>query len=151
MAGAKYPLAAFKHRVAVCSMKDVVTSDGGMSLSREDVYHCWAAIIPSVKTLFGPGGDAIKQSRDVRTHKLVLRARFDLDLSQSAWFFEQRLQTGGRWFKLLGMIDQNECGEYWECDVRLVERGFTMSTPAAEAPACAPLLATPTLPEGVKL
>lgn len=150
MVGAKYTLASFRHRVAVCSMKDVVTADGGMSLSRQDVYRCWAAIIPSVKTLFGPGGDAVKQSRDVRTHILVLRARHDLDLSQSAWFYEQRLQTGGRWFKLLAMIDQNECGAYWECDVRLVERGFAMSAPAPEAASQSSLLQAQ-LPGGVKL
>lgn len=110
-------------------MKDIVVTGGEISLVREDVYHCWAAIIPSVKSLFNSSGTAIKQSRDVRTHILVIRFRRDMDFTQAAWFYEQRLQSGGRWFKLLAMAEQDEGGEYLECDVRLVERGFEMSQP----------------------
>lgn len=132
---AKYPLSEFKHRVSVCSMKDIVATGNSISLVREGVYSCWAAIIPSVKSLFNASGDAIKQSRDVRTHILVIRFRRDMDFTQAAWFYEQRRQSGGRWFKLLAMVDQDECGEFLECDVRLVERGFDMSRPQAPAEA----------------
>lgn len=127
---AKYPISAFKHRVAVCSMKDVVLENDGMSLSRQDVYHCWASITPSVKTLYSGSGNAVKQSRDVRTHQLVVRFRRDIDFTQAAWFYDERLQSGGRWFKLLAMVEAGENAEYLECDVRLVERGFAMSAPA---------------------
>lgn len=129
---ATYTLSSFKHRITVCSMKDVIIAGGEISLARQDIYPCWAAIIPSVKTMFNAAGSAIKQSRDVRTHILVLRMRRDMDFTQAAWFYEQRLQSGGRWFKMLAMVDQNERGQYLECDVRLVERGFEMSQPQGE-------------------
>lgn len=123
-------ISELRHRVAVCSMKDVVIAETGeISLAREDAYHCWAAITASVKTLFNAAGSAVKQSRDVRTHILTVRYRRDVDFTQAAWFYEQRLQSGGRWFKLLAMVED---GEYLQCDVRLVERGFEIAKPQGE-------------------
>lgn len=146
------PIAQFKHRLAVCSMNDVVEQGGNMVLRRQDVYHCWAKIVPSVGGLFGASGDAIKQGRDVRTHKITIRFRRDIDFTQTAWFFEQRLQSGGRWFKLLDMYETNEDAAYLECAVRLVERSLTVPpvNPVANCQPELPLGAM-AVPNGVDL
>jgi hypothetical protein len=108
-------------------------------------------ITPSVKTLYSGSGDAIKQGRDVRTHQLVIRFRRDIDFTQAAWFYEERLQSGGRWFKLLAMAEAGENSEYLECDVRLVERGFDMSKPASPDASPQPGSLMKPAPTGVQL
>lgn len=138
----RYSIAQFKHRVAVCSMRDVVTEDGQMSLSRKDVYHCWAAIFPKAQSMFSGDGDAIRQSRETRTHKIVIRFRRDIDFTQAAWFYEERLQSGARWFKLLKMVEQGEDGAYLEADCRLVERGTSLSVPVTPVATCNSNIAT---------
>jgi SPP1 family predicted phage head-tail adaptor len=142
--GTRYSIAQFKHRVAICTMRDVVESDGQMSLSRKDVYHAWAAITPMTGTLYSRAGQAVDQSRETRTHKICIRFRRDVDFSQTAWLYEERLQSGARWFKMLAMHEQNEAGEYLEMDCRLVSRGDDLSAPVVTS------VAAP-LPQGVKL
>lgn len=130
MARARPIISEFKHRVAVCSMKDVVETDGNMSLSREDVYHCWARVVVSQGSNFSKDGQSIGQSRDVRTHKILIRFRRDIDFSQTVWFYEKRLQSAERWFKVIVWKDYDEAAEFLEADVRLVERGAVLSPPA---------------------
>lgn len=149
MASARFVIASFKHRVAVCSMKDVVEQNGTMSLTRADVYHAWAKIVPSVKSMFSSDGYAVKQSADARTHKIVIRFRRDLDITSAAWLYEERLQSGNRWFKVLAIAEAGECGEYLEMDCRLVERGVETSPPV-DPVATLPGGAVP-LPKGVSL
>lgn len=127
---ARYTIAQFKHRLAVCSAADVVEADGTMRLLRQDVYHCWARIVVSVGSLYGKNGDSIKQSGDTRTHRITVRFRRDIDFTQAAWFYEERLQSGPRWFKLLDMYEAEEAGEYLECNCRLVTRA--VATPPVE-------------------
>lgn len=144
-------IADFKHRVAVCTMHDVVEQGGNMILRRADAYHAWAKIVPSVGGLFNGAGNAIKQSGDVRTHKLTIRFRTDIDFTQTAWFFEQRLQSGGRWFKLLSMYEKDEAGRFLECNVRLVSRGAVVP-PSQTQPERGPLpFGATAVPDGVKL
>jgi head-tail adaptor len=110
-------------------MKDVVESDGNMSLSRKDVYHSWARITVSIGSNFGKDGLSIGQSRDVRTHKIMIRFRRDIDFTQTVWFYEERLQSAGRWFKVIAWQDYDEAANFLEADVRLVERGAVLSPP----------------------
>lgn len=145
-------IAEFKHRVAVCSMDDVVEQGGNMVLRRKDVYHCWAKIKPSQGSLYTGDGDAVKQNRETRTHKITIRFRRDIDFTQAAWFYEERLQSGGRWFKLLAMNEQLDAGMYLDCDVRLVSRGLITPPvpPVATCQSDLPLGVLPT-PQGVEL
>lgn len=146
MAAAHYSIKDFKHRVAVCSMKDVVNDAGEMRLTRKDVYHCWAKITVSVSSMFSKEGQAVRQGRNERTHKIVIRMRRDIDFTVAAWLYEERLQSPPRWFKVLSYQEQGEAGEFLELDCRLTERGMEAAAPAEESlPAAMPL------PEGVQL
>lgn len=148
MGAARYTIKDFSHRVAVCSMSDIVDEAGEMRLTRKDVYHCWAKIIVSVSSMFSKEGQAVKQGRNERTHKIVIRMNRDIDFTVAAWLFEERLQSPSRWFKVLSYQEQGEAGEYLELECRLTERGADAAKPA-EAPACAP--AAVPLPDGVRL
>lgn len=150
MGAARYTIAAFKHRVAICSMQDVVNEAGEMRLTRKDVYHAWAKIIVSVSSQFSKEGQAVNQSRNSRTHKIIIRMRRDIDFTVAAWLYEERLQSPPRWFKVLSYQEQGEAGEYLELDCRLTERGEEASKPAT-GEACAPAGAAMPLPEGLAL
>lgn len=147
MARTRPVIGEFRHRVAVCSMKDVVETDGNMSLSRKDVYHSWARIVVSVGSNFGKDGQSVGQSRDVRTHKIMIRFRRDIDFTQAVWFYEERMQSAGRWYKVIAWADYGETAEYLEADVRLVERGAVLSPPAEPEGICTVVA----MPEGVNL
>lgn len=149
MGAARYPIKDFKHRVAVCSMADVVDDSGRMWLSRKDVYHCWARIAVSVSSMFSKEGQAVRQGRNERTHKITIRMRRDIDFTVAAWLYEERLQSPPRWFKVLSYQEQGEAGEFLELDCRLTERSAEASLPA-EKPADCPPAALP-LPSGVDL
>lgn len=149
-ASAHYTIADFKHRIAICSMQDVVEENGVMSLVRKDVYHAWAKIIPMAQSLFNRDGDSVKQSREVRTHKIVIRFRRDIDFTVAAWIYEERLQSGSRWFKMISAVDQGEVGRYFEMDCRLVERGSNLNTPVDPVAKPSESIAIP-LPQGVRL
>ncbi len=147
--GHGYSIASLKHRVAICSMKDVVVGPSEITLAREPVYNAWACIEQKRKSLFSGSGDAIKQNRETQTHLVIIRFRRDIDFTQAAWFYEQRLQSGARWFKVLEMGEDVEDGEFMKFSCRMVERGADISPPvAAEAPGAHYVNG---LPQGVKL
>lgn len=124
-----YKIADFRHRVAICTMQDVVESNGMMALSRKDVYHCWAYIDHVRLSAFAKGGFSVKDLIDERTHSIVIRYNRTIDYTTSAWIYEERLQSGPRWFKLLRHVVSNEDGEYLICDAKLVERGDEVRKP----------------------
>jgi head-tail adaptor len=150
MAASRYVIGDFKHRVSVCSMRDVAVGTD-ISLTRKDVYQCWAKIIPMSQSLFNGTGDAIKQSREIRTHKIIIRFRRDIDFTQTAWFYEERRQSGARWFKLLEFAEQNEASMYLEANCRLVGRGDQLTPPVTPVATGEPEFGAPTLPNGIAL
>lgn len=149
-ASKRFVIADFSHRVAICSMQDVVDTAGTMSLRREDVYHAWANIAVSASSTFGKDGQVVKQSRDARTHRITVRMRRDLDITVAAWLYDKRLQSPSRWFKILSYEETGESGEYLTFDCRLVQRAADAVEPAAPVASCEPSVAMP-MPQGVVL
>lgn len=140
----------FRHRVHLCSQKDVVLDSDMLRLSRTDVYACWANIVASKGSMFSSEGYNLDK-KPVRTHKLTIRYNRNVDFTQAAWFYEERLQSGARWYKALGWTELEERGLYLVFDVRLVDRGFEAIEPTAPvATDHGPLAAVP-LPGGVRL
>lgn len=129
-------------------MQDVIDTAGQMSLTRKNVYHCWASIKVSQGSLFNAEGSAVRQAESVRTHRVYIRFRRDIDFTQAAWLYEERLQSGARWFKILAVRDCDESGNLLEADCRLVERGVLLQAPK-DVPA--PVLGVVAMPEGVML
>jgi len=141
-------ISKLKHFVTMCSMHDVVTQDGMMSLSREGIFSTWAEILPKRATQFGVSGYAIQEPKASRTHIIVTRYRADVDISSAAWFFENRRLSPPRWFKIIGGVEYSECGLFFISDVMLIERGDLVTRPSS--PEKNPLIGSP-LPQGVKL
>lgn len=122
-----------KHHVTLCSSNDVVTEDGALMITREGVVTTWAKIESRVESQFNRQGDNLDGARFPRTHVITIRFRRDLDVTATAWLYEARAQSGARWFKVLGIRDLNEDGDWLVINASLIEKGI-VPEPANETP-----------------
>lgn len=130
----KIGLASFRHRVLLCSQKDVVIEDATLRLRREGVAEFWAKIEPKKATEFTVHGMASKDTRNRRTHVITLRYRYDLNLSDMAWVYEARVRSSPRWYKVLNVEEiENSRGQFWNLECRLVERSDDLVEPTEAA------------------
>lgn len=125
-------IASLNHRVAICTSTDVVISSGTITIAREDVYHAWAKIENKQSSSFSREGFSIQQPLNRQTHLITIRYRRDIDISAMAWLYEERLQSGARWFKVLGVKDQDSSAQFITLSCRLVERGDDLVPPTTE-------------------
>lgn len=135
------------HRIALCTMHDVVDNDGVMSLIRKGVLYTWAEIRARRTNMFSPQGVTVEESVSVETHRIIIRARYDMDISSAAWVYEQRLQSGDRWYKVLGIRDSEFREEFTVISCRMIETGDVMSKPVENVPNST--ISRP-VPDGVK-
>ena len=106
-----------RHRVAICTMKDVVISSDQMELRREAVVWTWAKIehqqhLPS---FISDGGYAIKELATRATHRIRVRSGLGIDYTAAAWLYEEFLQSPPRWYKVLGFVDDTKTTVMLEC------------------------------------
>jgi head-tail adaptor len=144
----KTSIARLRHRVKLCSQRDVVEKDHVLILNRTEVAELWADIQEKKSSSFTKKGAASGDNRSARTHLIKTRYRWDLDITNMAWLYEARLQSAPRWCKVLRVSQTEECGTQWamwEC--RLVERTDDLVKPKAQS-AMNPAVG---LPDGVKL
>lgn len=144
-------LAAFSHRVQICSMKDVVDNNGTMQLARKDVYSCWAMIYGVKGSMHSQAGYTIKENKDYRTHVIRIRHQRALDFTSAAWVYEARRKSPPRWFKILNMVDADENSRFFEIEARLVETSVDAVAPVDAPVATSSVLSPVGLAEGVKL
>lgn len=130
----KLTIAEKKHRLVVCSMKDVVVVGEGLRLTRKGIFSGWAKITPKSPSPFAPNGSAFPQSTEKQTHEICMTYNPHVEISTAAWLFEERRISSPRWFKVLEYSEINDCGKYWKFKCRLVERGDDISRPAEVAP-----------------
>ena len=148
MADYRYTIGQLKHRVRICSLKDVVDSNGTMQLARNDVYSCWANIYAVRGAMFSKAGYTIKENLDYRTHICRVRYQQSIDITSAAWVYEERRKSPPRWFKVLNISDLDEDSRWYEFEVRLVETSIEAVAPVAKP---SDLLAPQPRPEWVKL
>ena len=125
-------IAQLAHRVAVCSQQDVVIDGDTINLVRRDAYHAWCAIENKMSSMYSPNGMAIMDDRNRQTHIITVRFRRDIDIASTAWLYEERLQSGNRWFKVLGIKETDDRGEFMVLSCRLIERGSESAPPVAD-------------------
>lgn len=126
-------IASLRHRVKMCSQKDVVNDDGFLILNREGVLDMWASIEAKAASTFTGQGATTKSSRGKRTHKITTRYHRDLHVSNLAWLYEERRISAPRWFKILKVVQSETKGsEYFIFDCQLVERGDDLTSPHVE-------------------
>ena len=126
-------IAQLKHRVTLCSMKDVVEKNGIMSLTRKEVVETWARIRPFAT--FGAKGAFISQAgyhildpHLHQSHWITIRVQHRVDITAMAWVYEARLKAMPRWFKVLGIIE-TEDNRWAELAAHLHERSDNASPP----------------------
>lgn len=144
-------IASLRHRVLLCRQDDVAITGGTLQLRREGVWPMWASIDPSRSSGFTPQGQswAMRNERNVRTHRIMTRYHPDLLVSTLAWIYEERLRSAPRWFKIL-KINETEEGDspFFKFDCRIIERGEDLIEPSEPVEEYSPVTG---LPEGVKL
>ena len=118
-----------KNRIALCTMHDVVDKDGTLLLRREVKARCWAFVDVqwNLPSFISPQGYAIFENPERPTHQITLRAAVGLDITSTAWVYEERLKGAPRWYKVLGFVDD---GPWLTLTCHLVERGHTATPPA---------------------
>ena len=118
-----------KHRIALCSGTDVVTDGGELVLVRKDVLNTWAKIESKVASMFSRQGFAIMEDRNRQTHLISIRMRRDIDITSAAWIYEERMQSGSRWFKVLGVKDDGEDSDVTILSCKIIQRGEDLAEP----------------------
>ena len=114
---ARVKISEFKHRVAICTMKDVVVSSDRMDLRREAVVWTRAKIehqqhLPSFVSEMGY---AIKELATRGTHRIRVRSALGIDYSSAAWIYEEFFKSPPRWYKVLGFVDEPRGTVMLEC------------------------------------
>lgn len=147
---ARFNLANLRHRVHLCSQKDVVI-DGDMRLNREGVLTMWAEIVAKSASAFTANGASVGDEKKLRTHVITTRYHRDFDVSNMAWIYEERRKSAPRWFKVIRVNQTEKSGsEFFMFDCRLIERAADLVEPASPAPN-RPAGPAMSLPDGVKL
>lgn len=144
---ARVSIGSRKHRIVVCSARDVVETPDSVSISKIAVFQGWASVEMKKASTFSQTGFSVQQKEDLATHYVTMNYRPDVDITVAAWMYEERLQSPPRWYKILryGELDER----FWRFEVRLVEKSEDSPTP--RSPADAEIPAFKTYDDGVEL
>lgn len=137
-------IAAMRHRVLLCTQKDIVTEGTtDWKIIREGVLPMWAKIEEKAASTFTNRGATTDEAR---THIIMTRYRSDLNVSNMAWIYEERLKSSPRWFKILKVGQTETKGQpYYKFEVRLIERDDRVAAPVEQDSTVRPM------PHGVNL
>lgn len=142
-------IAKLRHRMKLCSQRDVVTENNDMRLNRAEVSSIWCSVEEKAASHFSVKGATVG-NRNERTHIICARYNSDLNVSNMAWLYEERRKSSPRWFKILKVGQTEMKGSvFFKFEVRLVERADDIPEPVSEQGATnSPIVG---LPEGVNL
>lgn len=144
----KLSIADLCHRVKLCTMADVVKEDDGLRLTRNEVFGAWAAVEAKRGSMYAKDGVVIEESREVQSHLITIRYRYDFEISSAAWVFEEPRKSPPRWYKVLAVKEASS--DWWVLSCRIVEKSDFVSQPQeGEAAPANPFMVG--LPEGFKL
>jgi hypothetical protein len=92
------------NRVALCSQKDVVLNSSTMELRRTQVVWAWARIKShyGLPNFNGQSGYAIMDLVTKATHAITVREGLRVQISDTAYVYEERRKNPPRWYKVLG-------------------------------------------------
>lgn len=141
--------ADLRHMVALCSEKDVVAGPASIEILRPPVFEARAAIEPKRGQTWSRLGVVAHDETERPSHEITIRFRPDVDITKAAWLYEERLQSGRRWFKILDHYDVGERARFWCLSCRLVERG--VAVPGPTEPSAGATAKKSTLPSGQQL
>lgn len=122
-----------KNRISLCKAEDVILSPTEIVITRTDVLQTWAKVEAKQGSMYAPTGYAIMEERNKQTHIITIRARYDIDITSAAWIYEERMQSGARWYKVLKIRDDGTDTGFTVLSCRLVERGENLVEPVVTA------------------
>lgn len=109
--------------IRICSSDDVVT-DGTLCLRRKDIRSSFAKISPlSQGATWTASG---RNAGDRPTHKITIRAMPDLEITRTAWLYEERSAAANRWYKVL-QAQESEDAQWWIFQVIIDSRTDTIT------------------------
>lgn len=114
-------LSQLKRRVTLCASDDVVEGTT-LKLNKKGVRKVWARIVPAAKGSVWTGGGYTTQ--DNATHEVTLRAMADVDVTRTAWLYEERTMSLDQWYKVVEVAETDD-GVFWRFKVRTHQRGET--------------------------
>lgn len=130
--GATLRIADRKHRVIVCSQKSDVDDEGNLLITRAGVIQGWAAIEPVKAIRFSREGVSMQKDTMQPTHDITMNYNPEVNISVSAWVYEHRLKSPPRWFKVISVVNIDECSTYMKLRCRLVEVSDNVEPPVDE-------------------
>jgi hypothetical protein len=117
-----------KHRIELCSMREEVVNGATMELKRYPIVRCWAMIEHQYynPSFISPIGYAILESRERTTHIITVRNGLAIEVSSSAWVYEERRKSPPRWYKILGYSEE---GNWLSMHTHLIQKSDEAVTP----------------------
>lgn len=100
-------ISGLTHRIALCTMHDIVRSGDTMELVREPVLWLWADVKAqfNMDSFLSRQGYAIKELPDRVTHRIWIRSQAGLDITAAAWVYETFRKSEPRWYKVVGVSE----------------------------------------------
>lgn len=135
-----------RHRVSVCSQRDLILRDGEYVLAREAVIEGWSSIEPVKASRFTRDGVAITDNSMIPTHAICMNYNPDVNISLAGWIYEKRLKSPPRWFQILTVTNEGERSRFFKFMCRLVEANDQVKEPVTESD-----FKAVALPDGVML
>jgi hypothetical protein len=91
-------------------MKDVVETNGQMEMVRNEVATIWACIRPqtSAFSAISQYGYSSTLQPTQPSHKVFIRRKSYLDISNAAWVYEHKRVTSQIWYKVVGYYLEDE-------------------------------------------
>lgn len=116
------------HRIALCRQDDIVVTGGVMELRRTSVVRTWARIKSyyGLPAFVGQSGFVVIDAITRATHNITVRIGLEVDVTSSAWIYEERRKGMPRWYKVLGF---SESTNWLNMPCRLVEKSDTALVP----------------------
>jgi hypothetical protein len=117
-----------KHRIALCSQKDVVLDGQTMALVRTSVVWCWARVKSHYGLPFyvGQQGYTISDPVTKATHAITIRNGLVDNITNTAYVYEEFLKSAPRWYKVLGI---SEPDKFLVLTTRLIEMSDMVNPP----------------------
>ena len=110
------------HRVALCSAYDEALTTTAVILKRQTAFETMARVVP-VRGTFWLKNLAERENRENHSHLIYIRWSPNFDIGGYAWIFEQRAQSGGRWYKVISVREEDDAARWWMFAARIVEKG----------------------------
>ena len=116
------------HRLALCAQRDVVADSATMELRRTGVVWTWGRIKShyGLPVFMGQAGYSIMDPTTRPTHAITIRSGLGIQISDTAYVYEEFRRSPPRWYKVLGYSEP----ERWTVlTCRLMEKSDYAITP----------------------